>query len=90
MVHQLGAGAHRALIQFEPSQRPLRQLPLNRRGGLGLALGRRGEDGAGVPQAPTLGLPANGVGHIARAEAGPRSAEEPGAGQQVEPYRPVE
>ncbi len=50
--------------------------------------GPRGEDGAGVLPVPGLGTPANGVGHIARAEVRPGAAEDPGSGQDVEP-RPL-
>jgi len=40
---------------------------------------------AGVLPVPGLETPANAVGHIARAEVRPGAAEEPGAGQNVEP-----
>ena len=48
-----------------------------------LSLGQGLEHGAGVQPLPGFGLPPNGVGYIARAEAGPGATEEPGAGQEV-------
>jgi len=56
----------------------------HRRRGLDPAPGQRWEDGAGVQPLPGLGLPANGVSNIARAQAGPGTAEEPGANQEVD------
>jgi hypothetical protein len=46
----------------------------------------RSQRGEASGRCQALGVPAYGVGHIARAEPGPGATEQPRAGQEVEPH----
>jgi hypothetical protein len=48
--------------------------------------GLRSQRGEASGRCQALGVPAYGVGHIARAEPGPGATQQPRAGQEVEPH----